>query len=85
MRQAYALVRLCDRYGDARVNELSARALAFDVLDVGRIERMLKTAAKVEDAGAATGRVVPLPLGRFARDPSSFATRTPNRDEGGVR
>lgn len=83
MRQAYAVVRLCERYGDARIDALCGRALAFDVLDVSRIERMAKTAAKVETDGANEGRVVALPVGRFARDTSAFATRT--RGEGGTR
>ena len=81
MRQAYGLVRLCERYGADRVNAVCARALAFDVLDVPRIERMLKTARSAEDS-APTGRVVPLPVSRFARDPASFATvkRSPKGD-----
>lgn len=41
MRQAYGLLRLCDRYGAARVDAACARAIAFDVIDVTRIERML--------------------------------------------
>jgi hypothetical protein len=73
MRQAYGLLRLCERYGAARVDALCARALAFDVLDVPRIERMLKAARAAEDT-APTGTVVPLPASRFARDPASFAT-----------
>lgn len=60
MRQAYGLLRLCERYGADRVNALCARALAFDVLDVPRIERMLKAARTAEDT-APTGTVVPLP------------------------
>jgi hypothetical protein len=74
MRQAYALLRLCDRYGVQRVQAVCARALAFDVVDVPRIERMLKAARSAEDA-APTGRLVALPQSRFARDPASFATR----------
>ena len=78
MRQAYGLVRLCERYGAERVDALCARALAFDVLDVPRIDRMLKAATQVESEAVGDGRVVQLPLGRFARDPSSFATRSPS-------
>ena len=73
MRQAYALLRLCERYGTPRVEAMCARALAFEVIDVSRIERMLKAARTAEDA-APSGRVVPLPPSRFARDPASFAT-----------
>ena len=75
MRQAYALLRLCDRYGVARVEAVCARALAFDVLDVGRVERMLRTAQQAEQDAASTGKVVALPPGRFARDASVFATK----------
>ncbi len=82
MRQAYGLVRLCDRYGNARVDALCGRALAFGVLDIGRIERMLKTAMQVESEGAREGRVVTRPIGRFARDPAVFTTR---REDGGAR
>jgi transposase len=82
LRQAYGLLRLCERYGQERVNALCARALAFGVLDVPRIEGMLKDARRAEDDGVASGRVIPLPA-RFARDASAFATRTqPPSDHG---
>lgn len=72
MRQAYGLLRLCERYGATRVDACCARSLAFGVLDVPRIERMLKQARAAEET--APGRVVPLPTSRFARSPSAFAT-----------
>ena len=75
MRQVYALIRLCRKYGGARVDVLCARALAFDVIDVRRIERMLKTALRVEESAETTGKLVTLPSARFARDPASFGTR----------
>jgi transposase len=81
MRQAYGLLRLCERYGAGRVNALCARSLAFDVLDVPRLERMLK-AAKTAEESAPAGNVVPLPKSRFARDPDSFATM-PRSPKGG--
>lgn len=81
MRQAYALLRLCERYGAARVDAICARALAFDVLDVNRIERMLKTARTLEEAKASAGKVLPMPS-RFARDPGAFATLPPTKDGG---
>jgi transposase len=82
MRQGYGLLRLCERYGAERVDALCKRSLAFDVIDVPRIERMLKQAQKAEDA-APTGRVVPLPKSRFARDPSAFATIVPRAPKAG--
>lgn len=81
MRQAYALLRLCERYGTARVDAVCARALAFDVLDVGRMERMLKRAKTLEEAKEVAGRVLPMP-GRFARDAASFATLPSTKDGG---
>lgn len=83
MRQGYALLRLCERYGPARVDALCARSLAFDVVHVGRIERMLKTAQSIEEKAEEEGRVVRLPPGRFARSNTSFATR-PREREGGA-
>jgi transposase len=86
MRQGYGLLRLCDRYGAARVDALCARALAFGVVDVPRIERMLKNAQKMESDASASGKIVRLPAGRFARDVSAFVTLrrgTTNREGGG--
>jgi transposase len=82
MRQAYGLLRLCERYGAERVDALCARALAFDVIDTRRLERMLKTAQTSETEAVATGKLVPFP-GRFARDASAFVTR--RSEEGGAR
>ena len=82
MRQAYGLLRLCERYGAEKVDALCQSSLAFDVVDVPRIERMLKKAQQAADA-APPGRVVPLPMSRFARDPSAFATMTPSTPKGG--
>ncbi len=75
LRQAQGLLRLCERYGAARVNALCARALSFDVIDVPRIERMLKESRRVEEDGEKRGQLIPLP-GRFARDPQTYATRS---------
>jgi transposase len=72
MRQAYGLVRLCERYGSERVDAHCKRALEFDVVDVPRIERMLKQARLSEES--ASGKVVTLPPSRFARDAAAFAT-----------
>jgi transposase len=78
MRQAYALLRLCDKYGQGRVEAICQTALAFDVVDVTRVKRMLKSAAKPTTSSANTdsgsGKVVQLPL-RFARPDEHFKTR----------
>lgn len=85
LRQAYGLLRLCERYGEDRVNALCARALAFGVLDVRRIEGMLKDARRAENDAVTDGRVIHLPA-RFARDASAFSTRpSTTADQEGVR
>lgn len=87
LRQAYGLLRLCQTYGPQRVNAVCARALAFGVLEVPRVERMLKDARRTEDEAVAAGRVIPLPA-RFARDAAAFATRPSTKgaaEEGGER
>lgn len=75
MRQAYALLRLCDRYGDGRVEAVCQSALAFDVIDVVRIGRMLKTAMKPPVVTGPERKVVPLQPPRFARSEQHFQTR----------
>jgi len=67
MRAAYALLRLCDKYSDGRVEAVCQSALAFDVVDVARITRMLKAAAKPTLPTSHDGKLVKLPLPRFAR------------------
>jgi len=83
MRQAYHLLRLCERFGRARVDEACRRALAFDVLDVTRIDRMLRTAQKHEDQAVERGKLVQLDLvPRFARPADAFATKPSGGEEG---
>jgi len=80
MRQGYGLLRLCDKYGTDRVETLCSRSLSFDVVDVPRLERMLKRAYQSETQ-AEPGRVVPLPKSRFARSPETFATMSTKAGE----
>jgi hypothetical protein len=75
MRQAYALLALCDKYGDGRVEAICQSALAFDVVNVSRIAKMLKSAAKPARPAPA-GNVVQLPLPRFVRPQAHFETRS---------
>jgi len=81
MRQAQAVMRLCDRHGTERVEAACARAIAFDVYDVPRIERLLKLARWSEEGAEAAGKVVRLPS-RFARDVDHFTTQRPKDGEG---
>ena len=76
MRQAYALLSLCDKYGDGRVEAMCQSALAFDVVNVTKVAAMLKSAAKAPRP-ADGGKVVQLPLPRFVRPATHFETRAP--------
>jgi len=67
-----AMLRLAERYGPARVNAACARALAFDLVEVRRVEAIVRAALEHEPPARERGTVVPLPA-RFARPPRSFA------------
>lgn len=73
MRQGYALMRLCERYGDERVEAMCSHALKFGVVDVSRVERLLKDARRAEEE--ASPKLRTLPVGRFARPTTEFSTR----------
>jgi hypothetical protein len=78
MRQGYELLRLCDRYGDARVDAVCKQSLDFDVIDVPRIGRMLKNAIRGEARASEEGKLRSLSNEkppRFARSTEGFTTR----------
>ncbi len=56
MRLAYALLALCDKFGDGRVEAICQSALAFDVVDVSRLTKMFKSAAKPAPRARGQGR-----------------------------
>lgn len=80
LRQAQKLLRLAARYGAARVNAACARALAFELLDVRRVEKIVRAALERAPGPAAGGEVRPLPA-RFARAPESFTHHHPHTEE----
>jgi hypothetical protein len=70
MRRVYALLGLARRYGAARVNEACAIALAAEMFEVRRLERMLAQTT-VPSAAVPPARSLPLP--RFLRPASQYA------------
>jgi transposase len=70
MRAVYRLLGLARRYGGDAVDTACARALELDVVNVTKIESMLKRAA--ETAPPPPPRRVAA-AGRFARDPGEYA------------
>jgi hypothetical protein len=83
MRQAHQLLRLCRKYRAERVDAVCKSSLEFDVVDVPRVERMLKNAQKIEQLASDSGKLRALPTGRFARSSDSFSTRG-SSEKGGV-
>ena len=79
MRRVYALLGLAKRYGDARVESACATALAVEMLDVHRLERMLKLAPPPSTTPPPRGSNV-IPLARFLRPPSQYALPLASRD-----
>jgi hypothetical protein len=78
MRRVYALLGLCKRYGDARVEETCARALAADMTDVHRLERMLKLPLPTPEAPAA----IVIPIARYLRPSGQYALPLSGGDAG---
>ena len=79
LRQAQKLMRLADKYGHARVETACQRALGFDLINVQRVERILKNAVAPSDDPPQTGELVSMPL-RFLRPNESFS-HEPKRKE----
>ena len=75
MRSAYRLIGLAKRYGAEAADAACSRALDVDVINVSKIESMLKNAT--EKAPAAAGLAATASGGsRFARDAAEYATAT---------
>jgi hypothetical protein len=70
MRRVYALLGLVRRYGAARVTEACTVALAADMLDVKRLQRMLEQATPPPTTGP-TARIIP--LARYLRPATQYA------------
>jgi hypothetical protein len=76
LRQSQKLMRLCDKYGSQTLESACGRALSFDLINVRRLENIVKNALdrKVRQKlspGKKDDNVSQLPL-RFLRDNSSF-------------
>ena len=79
LRQGQKLLRLGDRYTASRLNAGCERALAVDLIDVTRLERMLKDALEQEPLplDLPPTRAPVIPSARFARDGCTFDHRYP--------
>lgn len=71
LRQSQKLLRLGDKYGHGRLDEACKRALAFDLIDVRRVENILLKALETARLPPPAAAVQQLGL-RFLRDNRSF-------------
>ncbi len=75
LRQAFKLLRLGEKYTPSRLDAACEKALAVDLIDVRRLERILKEALE-QEAAPVMASAIPLPS-RFARPGTVFAVSTP--------
>jgi transposase len=81
MRRVYALLGLVRKYGAHRVDEACATALAFEMHDVRRLERMLKNGVpRPTSASAKSSKVIP--LARYLRPASQYALHLTHPNSG---
>jgi hypothetical protein len=79
IRQAQKLLRLVDRFGVQRLEHACRRALAFELLNVRRVESILRQDLEQLDLLSGEGRecrIIPI-QSRFLRAPESFTHRHP--------
>jgi len=81
LRQSQKLMRLGDKYGNTRVEEACKRALAFDLVDVRKVESILLKALDSTKLPPASGVLRQLPLPRFLRDNKSFNHNTQTKEK----
>ena len=73
VRQAQKLLRLSKKYGEHRVASACRRALAFELINVRRVESiLLKNLDQLELPIAQDAAVIPIET-RFLRSPGSFS------------
>jgi transposase len=78
MRQCFALLGMCRRFTPERVDETCAVALAAEMHDIHRLERMLKLGRPTPKPRVLPAHVIP--LARFLRPPSQYALPLASRE-----
>lgn len=73
LRQAYKCLRLADKYGAERVNAACERAVAYDLLNVRRLESMLTRGLDHQAVEQVNTASLAPPPGRFALPGSAFS------------
>jgi hypothetical protein len=79
LRQAQKLLRLTNKYGRDRLDAACRRALAFDLINVKRVEAIVESGTPHAPGGVrppVQGELIGLPT-RFLRSPESFTHASP--------
>ncbi len=86
LRQAQNLLRLNDKYGSARVESACARAVNFGLMNVKRVEGIIRQAMERESTPAAhiTSTVTHLSPARFQRQADYFTHHTTKENDHGI-
>jgi len=74
LRQGQGLLRLADKYGSLPCNQACRRSLAFDLVNVRRVKKIIEDdlASEPLPSDGKPAQIIQLPL-RFERDAGSFA------------
>lgn len=84
IRQAQNLLRLNDKYGSQRVETACARALAFGLMNVKRVEGIIKQSLEKDAAPTRTpAAIITLPPARFQREADYFSHHIPKENDHG--
>jgi transposase len=79
LRQAQKLIRLAEKYGSTRVESACQRALAFDLINVQRVQRIIQHALAPQPEDDPATSVVQMPL-RFLRSNKSFTQSSQSKE-----
>jgi hypothetical protein len=72
LRQAQKLIRLSEKYGAQRIEQACSRALSFSLIDVYRLESIVKQALGQEATTKKGGKKAVVVPGRFGRPAEYF-------------
>ncbi len=79
LRQAQKLMRLVAKYGSVRVESACQRALAFELINVQRVQRIVEHGLAPQNEIDQAASVVPMPL-RFLRSNDSFTHSSQSKE-----
>ena len=83
IRQAQKLLRLTDKYGATRVEVACQRALAFGLMNVSRVEGIIKQAQdKQQTQTKPVGTVTPISLAAHFSRPADYFSHHKENDHG---